>query len=108
MMELQQLHRIGSLILHNRVTASIVGIENKGQPNGDWLPTSSGSRAAMGLFPQKNVLVFLRLFESYYKKKQLCRRIFFNSSLFSFRKLNLKIHQKRSFLFSSLFSHKRA
>jgi hypothetical protein len=47
MMELQQLHRIGSLILHNRVTASIVGIENKGQPNGDWLPTSSGSRAAI-------------------------------------------------------------
>jgi hypothetical protein len=38
---------IGRLVLHNRVTASIVGIENEVQPNGDWLPTSSGSRAAI-------------------------------------------------------------
>jgi hypothetical protein len=46
-LELQQLHRIGCLVLHNRVTALIFGIENEGQPNDDWLPTSSGSRAAI-------------------------------------------------------------
>jgi hypothetical protein len=57
----------------------------------------------MGLFPQKKVLVFLRSFDLYQKKKQLCRRKFFSSSLFSLRKLNLKIQQKRSFLFFLLY-----
>jgi hypothetical protein len=50
--------------------------------------------------------VALILFVS--KKKQLCRRNFFNSSLFSSGKLNLKIQFKfkRSILFfPSLFSH---
>jgi hypothetical protein len=46
-MELQQLHQIGRLILHSRVMLSIIGIENEGQPNGDWLSHSSGSRAAI-------------------------------------------------------------
>jgi hypothetical protein len=32
-LELQQLHRIGCVVLHNRVTASIVGIENVGIEN---------------------------------------------------------------------------
>jgi hypothetical protein len=58
----------------------------------------------MGLFPKKMCLFF----DSCRKTKQLCRRIFFNLSLFSLRKQNLKIQQKRSFLFlPSLFSPKR-
>jgi hypothetical protein len=57
----------------------------------------------MGLFPKKNVFVFLRPFDSYQKKKQLCRRKIFSSSLLSLRKLNLKIQQKRSFLFFPLY-----
>jgi hypothetical protein len=40
--------------------------------------------------PQKKSLVFLGLFYSFRKKKQLCKRIFFNSSPFSSRKLNLR------------------
>ena len=62
----------------------------------------------MGLFPQKKCAYFLRLFDSYRKKKQLCRRKFFNSSLFSLRKLNLKIqycykNNVRSFFFPLFF-----
>jgi hypothetical protein len=45
---------------------------------------------SMDNLPQKKSLVFLGLFYSFRKKKQLCRRIFFNSSPFSSRQLSLK------------------
>jgi hypothetical protein len=48
------------------------------------------SKCTMDNLPQKKSLVFLGLFYSFRKKKQLCRRMFFNSSPFSSRKLNLK------------------
>jgi hypothetical protein len=41
-------------------------------------------------FVSKKKNIFLRLFCSYRKKKQLCRRNFLISSPFSLRKLNLK------------------
>jgi hypothetical protein len=44
----------------------------------------------MDNLPQKKSLLFLGLFYSFWKKKQLCRRNFFNSSPFSSRKFNLK------------------
>jgi hypothetical protein len=46
-----------------------------------------------GNLHQKLSFFFLGLFYSYRKKKQLCRRNFFNSSPFSPRKLDLKIQK---------------
>jgi hypothetical protein len=56
-------------------------------------------RLIMDNLPQKMCLFFLGLFCSYRKKKQICRRIFFNSSPFSPRKLDLKIQKLRFFRF---------
>jgi hypothetical protein len=65
-------------------------------------------RTWIGLFLKTNLHAFLRLFDLYWKKKQLCRRKIFNSSLFSLRKLNLKIQffynkNGRSFFFPLFF-----
>jgi hypothetical protein len=45
----------------------------------------------MSLIPKKNVLVFCSKLIRLKKKKKLSRKIFFNSSIFSLRKLNLKM-----------------
>jgi hypothetical protein len=81
-MELQQLHRIGRLVPHNRVTASIVGIENESQPNGDWLPTSSGSRVAISDRKKNKNKKKLKIFE-----EQICICLIFCYAVF--RRYNL-------------------
>jgi hypothetical protein len=48
----------------------------------------------MALFSQKNVLVFLRLFDSFLKKKELCRRKCFNKNSRSF--FSLSFFSKKS------------